>query len=279
MSGGDDDGRPPIWSRSTVRDLWTDPHRAAQMLRFHLDPSTDLASRRPAFIEASVAWIVARFGVGPGTRVLDLGCGPGLYANRLAAAGARVTGVDWSVSSLAHARTEAERAGLPVRYEAADYLAWETAERFDLALLIFCDLCALAPGERARLLRKVRGWLAPGGAFLLDVHSLVTFAGLPEVHETAPDLFGGFFAAEAYSGELHRFRYEAEHVTLDRYRITTAAGTTEILNWLQHYTPEALIGELEAAGFAVETLLGDVAGAPLRGDSPDIAAIARPAVS
>jgi SAM-dependent methyltransferase len=270
-----DDGRPPIWSRSTVRELWTDPHRATQMLRFHLDPTTDLASRRPAFIDASVAWMVERFGVGQGTRVLDLGCGPGLYTNRLAATGATVTGVDWSESSLAHARTEADRAGLAVRYEAADYLAWEATDRFDLVLLIFCDLCALAPEARGRLLRKVGGWLAPGGAFLLDVHSLVTFASLPEVHEVAPDLFGGFFAAEPYTGELRRFRFEAEHVTLDRYRITTVAGTTEILNWLQHYTPEALVAELAAAGLEVEALFADVAGAPLHPDSRDLAAIAR----
>lgn len=273
-----DDARPAIWSRSTVRDLWTDPHRAAQMLRFHLDPTTDLASRRPAFIDASVAWIVERFGVGPGTRVLDLGCGPGLYANRLAAAGATVTGVDWSETSLGHARAEAERAGLVVRYEAADYLAWETLDRFDLVLLIFCDLCALAPEERARLLRRIRGWLAPGGAFLVDVHSLATFARLPEVHEVAPDLFGGFFAAEPYTGELRRFRYEEEHVTLDRYRITTATRTTELLNWLQHYTPEALTAELAAADLAVGALFGDVAGTPLQDDSRDIAAIARPAL-
>jgi hypothetical protein len=85
------------------------------MLRFHLDPESDLASRRPAIIDASVAWIAERFGVGPGTRVIDL------------------------------------------------------------VLLIFCDLCALAPEARARLLRNVRGWLAPDAAFVFEVHSLVTF--------------------------------------------------------------------------------------------------------
>ena len=245
------------------------------MLRFHLDPEAGLASRPAAFIDGSVAWLVERFGVGPGTRVLDLGCGPGLYANRLARTGASVTGVDWSASSLAHARATADRAGLAVRYEAADYLAWESSGRFDLALLIFCDLCALAPADRARLLATICRWLVPGGALVLDVHSLVTFAALPEVHETAPDLLGGFFATEPYVGELRRFRYEAEHVTLDRYRITTAAGTTEIFNWLQHYSPEAFTAELEAAGFRVEALFADVAGAPLRPDSPDLAAIAR----
>ncbi len=43
-------------------------------------------------------------GLGPGSRVLDLGCGPGLYAVRLARRGVRVLGVDASARSLAHAR-------------------------------------------------------------------------------------------------------------------------------------------------------------------------------
>ena len=138
---------------------------------------------------------------------------------------------------------------------------------------------SITNSSRARLLGKVHGWLAPGGAFLLDVHSLVTFARMPEMQEEAPDLMGGFFAPEPYVGEHRRFRYEAELVTLDRYRITGAAGTAEYFNWLQHYTPESLTAELAAAGLAPESLFADVAGAPLHPDSPDIAAIARPAVS
>ncbi len=92
--------RPFPFSIYTADTLWTDPHIARQMLKAHLNPDTDSASRRPAFIEASVNWLQQRFNIGPGTRLADFGCGPGLYTTRLAQLGAAVTGIDFSENSL-----------------------------------------------------------------------------------------------------------------------------------------------------------------------------------
>ena len=158
--------RPQPYSRYTADALWTSPDISEMMLRFHLDGSVDLASRRTAFIESSVDWINARFELGPGKRVIDLGCGPGLYTNRLARSGAAVTGIDFAELSVDHARAEAAREGLTIDYVVGDYLAFETDERFDLAMVIMCDYCALSPEQRARLIERVRQLLEPGGAFL-----------------------------------------------------------------------------------------------------------------
>jgi hypothetical protein len=38
--------------------FWDDPHISEKMLAAHLDPSSDLASRRPETIERSVKWLV-----------------------------------------------------------------------------------------------------------------------------------------------------------------------------------------------------------------------------
>ena len=114
--------RPPLFSAYTVEELWTDPHVAQQMLALHLDPDHELASRKHDFIERSIGWLGRSFDLDSGKRVLDLGCGPGLYANGLAQLGARVTAVDFSANSLAHARSIAERRGLQVAYHQANYL-------------------------------------------------------------------------------------------------------------------------------------------------------------
>ena len=94
--------RPPPFSAYTAEELWTDPHIAEQMLSFHLDPDRDLASRNHDFIQESIRWLNERFDLATGKRVLDLGCGPGLYANGLAALGVSVTGVDFSANSIRH---------------------------------------------------------------------------------------------------------------------------------------------------------------------------------
>ena len=47
--------------------IWTDEYVAKQLLAAHLDPNTDVASRRPETIDRSVAWIVEEIQLKPQT--------------------------------------------------------------------------------------------------------------------------------------------------------------------------------------------------------------------
>ncbi len=267
--------RPGLWSRYTAVELWTDPHIAGQMLKFHLNPDSELASRNPEFIERSGKWITDRFGVGSGTRVLDLGCGPGLYTMPLARIGADVTGVDFSESSLNHARARALREGLSIDYVLANYLEYEPAGKFDLITLIYWDLCPLSPAQRRTLLNMCRGCLSDGGAILLDVPSMKYFESVEDGKsvEYAPD--GGFWSAEPYFVLKTTFKYDADSVTLDKYTLVEPERTREIYNWLQSYSPESLKREFAECGLEVAEVLGDVAGAPYDPESTQMAIVAR----
>jgi len=223
--------RPAIWSAYTAADLWTDPHISKQMLAYHLNDAVDLSSRRTAFIERSVAFIVDRFGLRAGTSVADFGCGPGLYTTRLAASGAAVTGIDFSKGSLRYARDLATREGVTVDHVHADYFEYETAARFDLILMIMCDFAVLDPERRRNLLAKFHSLLEPGGAVLLDVGSLQAFGEREATVRYAPGLMGGFWSADPYFGFLNTFKYDAEHVVLDKYNIVEAGRTRTIMNW------------------------------------------------
>jgi SAM-dependent methyltransferase len=244
------------------------------MLRYHLDPSVEAASRSAEVIGASVAWIATRFDLTAGTQVVDLGCGPGLYANALARSGTAVTGVDFSPRSIAHAREAARRDGLSTAYVEADYLTWTPEHRFDLALMIYCDYGAMAPLQRGQLLGRVRDLLEPGGAFLLDVSSLAALADLEEVAAYAPMLMDGFWSPNPYFGFMNTFVYPDERVSVDRYEIVEADRTRTFCNWVQYYDPESLAAELGAAGFTVAEVLGDVAGAPYDPAGAEFAVVA-----
>jgi len=67
-------------------------------------------------------------------RVLDVGCGQGTQALRLAAAGHDVTAVDSSPSLLLVLRDAAERRGLPIRVVEADLLEMPVEGEFDVVL-------------------------------------------------------------------------------------------------------------------------------------------------
>lgn len=128
--------RPKPFQFYTANELWTNEYTAKQMLQYHLNADIDRSSRNHAFIWQSVDWITAYFKVGAVTKIADFGCAVGLYSNALAEKGAKVTGIDFSGNSLNYAKKVATEKGLNVNYVHADYLEFETDEKFDLILMI-----------------------------------------------------------------------------------------------------------------------------------------------
>jgi SAM-dependent methyltransferase len=244
------------------------------MLMYHLNEEVDAASRNRKFIERSVAWIVEHFNVSRNTEIADFGCGPGLYANRLAERGARVTGIDFSVNSLHYAGKVAKEKGLEVNYVQTNYLDFETEDRFDLIMMIMCDFCALSPEQRAILLMKFTKLLKPGGKVLLDVYSLNFFSQKEEVALYEKNQLYGFWSADDYYGFLNSFKYEEEKVILDKYTIIEKERKKEVYNWLQCFSEDSLRAEFSASGFQVQELYSNVAGDEYSGDSSEFAVVA-----
>lgn len=267
--------RPAPFAAFTTPELWDDPHISAQMLAFHLDPDAAPASRPHAFIDRSAAWVVDVLGLGGGSTVLDLGCGPGLYASRLARAGVTVHGIDVSRRSVAHARAVAAAEDLPATYTAGSYLDVELGGPYDAALLIYEDYCALSPDHRGALLRRTCDALLPGGALVMDVTAAPRFdlerAGVR--HEA--DLDGGFWAEPAYEGTHERFTYPELRLVLDRYTIRKDGHERQFWNWLHCLTTAEVTAELAGAGFGSPEMFGDVAGAPFDPAAPSFAVVAR----
>ncbi len=266
--------RPEPFSRYTAMELWTRPHLARQMLDFHLNQETDLASHRFEAIDQIVSWIDSQL-VLSDKRVCDLGCGPGLYTQRFAACGADVTGVDFSAHSLEYARLKASEDGQAITYLKADYLSDDLPTGFDVVTLIYTDFCVLSPKQRATLLGRISEMLNPGGSLVMDVAGTGSFDGKEEFTLIENNLMFGFWAKGDYVGIHRSFVYPKELLSLDRYVIIEPTETWQIFNWFQHFTPESLETELSSTGFSVEKMCGNLAGEPLKVDGDFIGVIAR----
>ena len=242
--------------------FWDDPHISKGMLASHLNPNTAGASRRPETIDRSVAWLVETLGLREGDAVVDLGCGPGLYASRLAERGLRVTGVDYSRRSIAYATQYAGEHGLDIAYRYQDYLTLDDEGEYDAALLIYGDYCPLAPAQRSQLLANVRRALRAGGRFVLDVTTRVCRKrhGL-QCGWYAVD--AGFWKEGPHLVLEQGFDYPEQDLYLDQYVVVEADGTLSVYrNWFQDYTRETITAELEAGGFAVQGVWNDLTGTP-----------------
>ena len=106
-----------------------------------------------------------------GAEVLDLACGHGRIANRLAERGYRVAGLDQSASFLDHAREDARARGVEVEYAAADMRELPRDREFDAVINWFTAFGYFDdPGNRA-VLAEVFRVLRPGGRFLLELNN------------------------------------------------------------------------------------------------------------
>ena len=265
--------RPKPFQFYTASDLWTDKHTSKQMLSFHLNEATDVSSRNADFINRSVEWIATEFNIDKEFKIADFGCGPGLYAARLAKRGANVTGIDFSGSSIEYAKDIAAREQLNISYVNNNYLEFETEDRFDLVLMIMCDFCALSPTQRKGLLRKFHEVLKPRGSVLLDVYSLSAFEQKEEITTYEVNQLNGFWSPNKYYGFLNTYKYDKEKVALDKYTIIELDRTRTVYNWLQYFAPEDLEREFRESGFSVKGLYSDVAGTPYDRKSYEFAVI------
>jgi SAM-dependent methyltransferase len=196
---------PPIpWAEGETIP-WNDPDFSRRMLREHLSQEHDAASRRTETIAAHIAYIHTLLPAGRSARVLDLGCGPGLYAQRLAGLGHSVHGIDFSPASIEYARKQALHAGFSrpphrtrtaaggqpsdrplrggrardarsgegpgsVEYVHADMREAEFGGGYDLVMLIFGEFNVFQKSDALRILAKIHAALASGSRLLLEPH-------------------------------------------------------------------------------------------------------------
>src|SRR5512139_3160761 len=96
--------QPRVPWRDGANLPWDDPAFSERMLAQHLDQSHGAASRPLLEIRAQVQQMTAWLDLKAGDRLLDVTCGPGLYAVEFARQGVAVTGIDFGPASIAYAR-------------------------------------------------------------------------------------------------------------------------------------------------------------------------------
>jgi SAM-dependent methyltransferase len=144
---------------------------AAQAEQLLSCPNGDgfMGLRPGTYVDDFVAWVQHASGLAPGALVADIGCGPGMFSLRLAAAGYRVVGFDIAPALVAHANAEARSRGLAAEHHRQSLQSFDVAEPPALVLIINSVLNQLAPDELREALARVREKLAPGGHLLVEL--------------------------------------------------------------------------------------------------------------
>jgi SAM-dependent methyltransferase len=203
----------------------------------------------------------------PGMSVLDLACGHGDLANRLAARGCRVTGLDSSAVFLDRARADAAAAGLSVEYVAGDMRQIPWAGRFDRAVNWSTAFGYFDDTANRAVLEGVVRALRPGGRLAMDLDNLTAFLASYRPSRVV--------AARGDSDMLvDRYRLDALTGRLEAERTVIRGGRTRRVNFVKRLFgfPE-LRDWLLAAGFAAVSGYGRD-GRPLTSDHERMVIIA-----
>jgi SAM-dependent methyltransferase len=178
--------------------------------------------------EAQVLALARQAGaVFTGARILDVGCGTGMYTIRLASEALEVTALDFSREMLAVLKEDAAAGGLTnIRTFCCDWLSFKPLGRFDI---IFCSMCpALAQEEALEKLISFSGarvvYLGWNGLYRPD-----TMSGLYEICHIVPKTFEG-------AGHMRSF--------LDSRRLSFDARPVEG-QWRVSFSREKLLDSLQ----------------------------------
>ncbi len=230
---------------------WNEPGFSARMLREHLSQAHNAASRRTERVDAHVDWIHQRVLAGTKSRILDLGCGPGLYATRLAHLGHQCTGIDYSPASIEYAKEQAAADGVSRHFIEGDIRTADYGQGFDLVMFIYGELNVFSPADAQGILSKARAALRPGGQLLLepDTADAVEYRG--RQGRSWYSSAGGLFSTEPHV-VLHEHSWDPDMrasttryfiIDAETHRVTRHAGSSKA------YDDDELRALLARSGF------------------------------
>ena len=241
---------PAPWSEGD-NIPWHEPAFSQRMLKEHLTQDHDAASRRFEIIDQHVDWIHHQLLSGSAGKILDLGCGPGLYASRLARLGHDCLGIDYGPASIAHAREEAQRDKLRCTYLHEDIRTADYGTGFDLVMLIFGEFNVFRPAEAAHIVQKAHRALTEKGILLLEPH---TFSVVERLGGRRPFWYAA--QSELFSDSPHLVLEESfwdtssSTATIRYFIVDAATGkVTRHAQSLQAYTDQEYDSVLLQNGF------------------------------
>lgn len=143
----------------------------------------------PHLFEPWARDLIRRAQVWKGDRVVDLACGTGIVACRIAGTGAAVIGIDANADQLAQAKVRQREESVPVTWMQRDFTATTLASTaFDL---VTCQQGLQFATDRGAVVKEIRRLLASGGRALVSCWAALAMQdGFREVEEISARHYG-----------------------------------------------------------------------------------------
>lgn len=234
--------------QKTTSSIWTDPYIQNNLLNAHLDASSDAASRKEESIKIIVDFVDKQ--IKRNSRLLDLGCGPGLYANQFTEKGHTAIGVDLNKKAIEYARKSNEN----IEYIEADYIQNFPQGKYDAIIMIYCDMGTHSDNDRDTLLRNCYESLEIGGKLIFDVFSDKIVEDKKEGSSWEYEANGGFWAKEEHLILSQTFHYPQNRAFAYQYNLIQKEASNHFIIWDRYFKEDEIIAILKNIGFGSITI-------------------------
>lgn len=235
--------KKPIPFEKGNMTLWDDEYIALNVIKRHLQSDIDSGSRRVSTIINTIKWIDDKTPLKG--NLLDVGCGPGLYAKALADCGFYYHGIDISTYQIEYAQKHFH--GDDIKFEVMDFRGLELNTRlYQTVLMLYGIYSFYKSDERIMFLKKIKSILAPDGNVFVEVFTENHYKNREESSDWEYIKQNGFWAKEPYL-ELNSFYRYTNLVLIQAARVNDEVRVWN--SWIQTFTKETLKAEFEMAGF------------------------------
>lgn len=242
---------PQAWGEGEYLP-WEDPRFSEMMMKERYGFDTEPSSALTEAVEKDVGWIHDNLLGGGKTKILHLGCGPGLYTASLARRGHECVGIDCSHAMIAYAKKTAGRDGLSCNYR--EHIIHSAVYGYGYGLIMVLDgeFNTLNPMDAIEVIGKLWMALDEGGILLIEPSTYLSFERLGNQAPRWCAENEGIFSTAPHLC-LHENRWNARNGTLMKrwYVVDAATGEVRLFaRCFQAYTKpliEKLIGKRDFA--------------------------------
>jgi len=230
-------------------NIWTDPYISQRMLEAHLSTDHDAASRKGTTIRKTVEWIDRM--LPRNAKILDLGCGPGLYAEQFSELGHHVIGIDINQYSIDYAMENAKKKDLKTKYIKGSYFNVTFKEQFDAVIMIYCDMGTHSNENRDKILRQIKKYLKPNGKFIFDIFTEKLTEEKKESRWWEYCDQAGFWKDKPHLLLSETFHYKESSLFCYQYVVITESTQNVYRVWERYYSKNEIRQLLNDHGYEI----------------------------
>lgn len=244
--------RPEAWNDGGNLP-WNRPDFSERMLAEHLDQTHGAASRTHPERAKQIDWLWQNLALTPEMHLLDITCGPGLYATEFAQRGCTVTGIDFSPASITYAQQLAQQEEVADRctFIEQDIRKMDLPkERFDGAILLYGQLAVFPRAEARSILEKVSCALKPEAKLCIELLDPQHVDKTESTWWFTDD--SGLWGDSPFLNLGERFWNYEEQCSTERYTVLhLESGECEVIHLSDlTYTPTEITSLLYQTGFS-----------------------------